>query len=200
MWNGPSTVDSVPVPPARWLIVSTSIETPSTSESRMNSWRTSSHVWPVRVRNPIAAAHSSSVSSTSLTNACRWWTREVMTSLRRGSSVSAKLAATASAEPSSLNSTGPGSQHRNASASVPLTGSDGRGRDAPGLAGAVRAGEGGCGRTREPPASTSRPGRRSWTPGRVGRPAPRRSRSGAIPQFACQWPVETLRFVDAPTS
>src|SRR3954453_6465103 len=104
MWNGPSTVDSVEAPPVRWLIVSTSIETPSTSESRMNSCRTSLHICPVRVRKSIATPHSSSVSSTSLTNACRWWTSEVMTCFSRGSGVLAKLAATTSADRSSLNS------------------------------------------------------------------------------------------------
>ncbi len=72
MWKGPSTVDSVEVPPVRWLIVSTSIDTPKTSESRMNSCRTSLHICPVRVRKSIATPHSSSVSSTSLTKPCRW--------------------------------------------------------------------------------------------------------------------------------
>jgi hypothetical protein len=33
MWNGPRTVDSVEVAPVRWLIVSTSMDMPSTSES-----------------------------------------------------------------------------------------------------------------------------------------------------------------------
>src|SRR5688572_23137655 len=104
MWKGPSTVDSVEVPPVRWLIVSTSIETPRTSDSRMNSCRTSLHICPVRARKSIATPHSSSVSSTSLTNACRWCTSEVMTCRSRGSGVSPKLAATTSADRSSLNS------------------------------------------------------------------------------------------------
>jgi hypothetical protein len=102
MWNGPSTVDSV-APPARWLIVSTSMDTPSTSESSTNSWRTASHFCPVAVRNAIAAAHSASVSSTSLTNACRCWTSDCMTRRSRGSGVLPKLAATTSADRSSLN-------------------------------------------------------------------------------------------------
>src|SRR4051812_44744921 len=46
MWKGPSTVDSVEVPPVRWLIVSTSIKIPRTSESRMNSCRTSLLICP----------------------------------------------------------------------------------------------------------------------------------------------------------
>src|SRR3954462_9425429 len=53
-WNGPSTVDSVDRPPVRWFIVSTSIETPRTSDSRMNSCRTSSLMCPVRVRKSTA--------------------------------------------------------------------------------------------------------------------------------------------------
>ncbi len=40
MWNGPSTVDWVAPAAPRSLIVSTSIEMPSTSDSRMNSCRT----------------------------------------------------------------------------------------------------------------------------------------------------------------
>src|SRR3954447_19372889 len=107
MWKGPSTVDSVEVPPVRWLIVSTSIEIPSTSDSRMNSWRTSEHICPVRVRKSIAKPHSSSVSSTSLTNACRCCTSEVSTCQSLGSGVPAKLAATTSADRSSVNSSPP---------------------------------------------------------------------------------------------
>jgi hypothetical protein len=42
-WNGPSTVDSVAPPDFLLLIVSTSMEIPSTSERRMNSCRSSSH-------------------------------------------------------------------------------------------------------------------------------------------------------------
>ena len=45
--NGPNTVDSVAPSGTRWLIPITSIDTPSTSESRMNSWRRSSLIWPV---------------------------------------------------------------------------------------------------------------------------------------------------------
>src|SRR3954469_14133840 len=108
MWKGPSTVDSVEVPPVRWLIVSTSIEIPSTSDSRMNSCRTSEHICPVRVRKSIAVPHSASVSSTSLTNACRCCTSEVSTCQSLGSGVPAKLAATTSADRSSVNSSPPG--------------------------------------------------------------------------------------------
>jgi hypothetical protein len=68
----------------------------------MNSCRTSSLMWPVRVRKSTAKPQSYSVSSTSLTNACRWCTSEVSTRCNRGSGVFAKLAATTSAEPSSV--------------------------------------------------------------------------------------------------
>ena len=102
-WNGPVTVDSVEPPAGRWLMVSTSMDTPSTSESRMNSCRTSSHLWPVCVRKAMPRSHSSPVSPTSLTKACRWVTSEVSTSRRRGGAA-AKLAATTCAERSSVNS------------------------------------------------------------------------------------------------
>ena len=107
MWNGPSTVDSVSTPSERLLIVSTSVEMPSTSESRMNSCRVSVQVWPVSVRNRTAVAHSSTVSCTSLTKSCRCATSEVSTWRSRGSSVLAKLAETTSAERASLNSSEP---------------------------------------------------------------------------------------------
>src|SRR4051794_4374465 len=61
----------------------------------MNSWRWSSVMWPVAVSVAIAVRHSSSVSSTSVTNAWRWRTSACMTSRRRGSSQPAKLASTA---------------------------------------------------------------------------------------------------------
>ena len=60
--NGPKTVDSVASGGRRLLMPTTSIDSPSTSESRMNSWRLSSVMWPVRVRKSIPANHSSSVS------------------------------------------------------------------------------------------------------------------------------------------
>ena len=51
MWNGPRTVDAV-APAGRSLSrASTSEDRPSTSDRRMNSWRVSSHMCPVRVRN-----------------------------------------------------------------------------------------------------------------------------------------------------
>ena len=84
-WNGPSTVDSVAPPDFLLLIVSTSMEMPSTSESRMNSCRSSSHFWPVAVRKSIARSHSAMVGSVSLTNACRCLTRLVSSSRSRGS-------------------------------------------------------------------------------------------------------------------
>src|SRR5687768_14650414 len=136
MWNGPSTVDSVDVPPVRWLIVSTSIETPRTSDSRMNSCRTSSLSCPVRVRNAIAAPHSSSVSPTSFTNACRCWTSDVSTCRSRGSGVPAKLAATTSAERSSVNSSPPARACAGRSESAVWLG-------ASGMTGLLRAGVGG---------------------------------------------------------
>ena len=43
-WNGPRTVDSVATPNFLLEIVSVSIDSPSTSDSRMNSWRSSSHL------------------------------------------------------------------------------------------------------------------------------------------------------------
>lgn len=69
-WNGPSTVLSEAPQGLRLLIASTSIDTPSTSDSKINSCRQSSHLWPVSVRNMIACNHSSCVGSTSFTAAC----------------------------------------------------------------------------------------------------------------------------------
>src|SRR4051812_28118918 len=66
-------------------MASTRIETPSTSDIRMNSWRFSSHIWPTLVRNWMPAIHSASVGSTSLTKPCRCLTSEVTTWRRRGS-------------------------------------------------------------------------------------------------------------------
>src|SRR4051812_19618290 len=83
MKNGPKTVDSVAPGGRRWLMPTTSIDSPSTSESRMNSWRLSSVMWPTRVRKSIPANHSSSVSRTSLANACRCLTRLSASSLKR---------------------------------------------------------------------------------------------------------------------
>src|SRR5882762_2734923 len=75
-------------------MASTSIVTPIVSESRINSWRFSSHIWPVLVRNWIPDIHSSSVSSTSRIKACRWWMRLVMTSFNLGLDVCAMLSST----------------------------------------------------------------------------------------------------------
>jgi hypothetical protein len=69
-WNGPSTVLSEAPDGLRLLIASTSIETPRTSDSRMNSCRHSLQICPVRVRNWIASNHSASVGSISLTASC----------------------------------------------------------------------------------------------------------------------------------
>ena len=73
----------------RWLIASTSIDTPSVSDSRMNSWRHSVHVCPVSVRKLIAASHSSCVGSISLIAACRCLTTTAMISRSRGFDVGA---------------------------------------------------------------------------------------------------------------
>ncbi|MNT65779.1 hypothetical protein D3C72_2037860 [compost metagenome] len=89
---------SVALSLARWLTASTSMDRPSTSDSRMNSWRTTpSHIFPVSVKKRMPCSHSSSLSSTSLAKACRWRTRLCTTRRRRGSGVLAK-AATAWAE------------------------------------------------------------------------------------------------------
>ena len=62
--NGPRRLLSVAVPTFGLLSASTSAATPSTSESRMNSWRcgVSVHVCPVRVRKLMAVIHSSCVT------------------------------------------------------------------------------------------------------------------------------------------
>jgi hypothetical protein len=52
-------------------------------------------MWPVAVSTPIAARHSSSVSATSLTNACRCAVSERITVPRRSSGDRPKLASTA---------------------------------------------------------------------------------------------------------
>ncbi len=103
MWKGPRTVLSVPSSaPFR---VSTSMETPRTSESRTNSWRVSSHVWPTAVRKPIAASHSSIVGSMSRTKSWRWRVRLSMTCRSRWSLVARKLSTTASVAVSTVKST-----------------------------------------------------------------------------------------------
>ena len=104
MWKGPSTVDSVASDALRWLMASTSMVTPSTSDSRMNSWRWSSHMRPVAARNSTARSHSSKVGSTSRTNSCRCLTRLPRSSRSRGSGVAAKLATTAPVAVSSVKS------------------------------------------------------------------------------------------------
>src|SRR3974390_2895248 len=64
---------------------STSMLTPSTSDARMNSWRLSVHILPVRVSQSIAVIHSSSVGSISRTKACRCPISAPMIRRRRGS-------------------------------------------------------------------------------------------------------------------
>ena len=91
-WNGPNTVGSVVPSAAAWLIISTSIEAPSVSERRMNSWRTSSHFCPTLVRNWIPANHSSRVRPTSSMKAWRCLTAAFTISTVRGSAVPSKVA------------------------------------------------------------------------------------------------------------
>src|SRR4051812_1155374 len=71
------------------------MDSPSVSDSRMNSWRLSSVISPVRVRKSMPWNHSASVSFTSRAKACRCCTRLVRISFSRGSGVSAKRAITA---------------------------------------------------------------------------------------------------------
>ena len=66
--------------PATLSTASTSIETPRMSESRINSWRLSEHIWPARVRKSMACDHSPCVRLRFLTIACKWRTTISMTS------------------------------------------------------------------------------------------------------------------------
>lgn len=59
--NGPKTELSVAFPIGGLLSESTRADRPSTSERRINSWRSGVHVWPVRVRKLIVFIHSSVV-------------------------------------------------------------------------------------------------------------------------------------------
>ena len=59
--NGPSMSPSVALPCASLLMVIVSIDSPSTSDSRMNSCRLSVVMFPQSVRNWIAELHSASV-------------------------------------------------------------------------------------------------------------------------------------------
>jgi hypothetical protein len=59
--NGPRTLFSVAPPITGLFNESTRAETPRTSDSRMFSWRNGVHFCPVRVKNSIAAIHSSVV-------------------------------------------------------------------------------------------------------------------------------------------
>ena len=95
MWNGPSTVLGVAPATRRLLMSSTSMLTPMVSDSRMNSWRLSSHFWPMAVRNSIASNHSAPVGRTSLTKACRCLIADCITSRRRGSGMSSQRFRTA---------------------------------------------------------------------------------------------------------
>src|SRR5215470_58882 len=77
-------------------MASTSIDTPSVSESKMSSWRWSSQSSPARVRKSIPAAHSSSLSSTSRTKAWRCRTSASLICRTRGLFAAPSLARTAS--------------------------------------------------------------------------------------------------------
>src|SRR5438477_1681429 len=79
------------------------METPSTSESRMNSWRIGVHFCPVRVRKSIANSHSSKVRSVLLTYSCSDFTSSCSRNLARGSGVLSKLLTTAAVSSVSLN-------------------------------------------------------------------------------------------------
>src|SRR5438876_2554317 len=75
-------------------MASTSIVTPVMSENRINSWRFSSHIWPVLVRNWMPDIHSSWVGSTSRIKSCRWLTRLVITAFNLGLGACAMLSST----------------------------------------------------------------------------------------------------------
>src|SRR6267143_4879391 len=102
--NGPSTVASVAPGGVLWLSATTIIDTPRMSESRMNSWRLSSHFWPTAVRNLMPSNHSSSLRFTSRANMCRCFNAAVMISRKRGFfAPSWKRSTTAAVSVSSLN-------------------------------------------------------------------------------------------------
>ena len=101
-WNGPSTVLGVAAPGRRWLMASTSMLTPSTSEVRMNSCRFCEHIWPVRVSQSMAIAHSACVGSISRTKPCTCLISDCMTWRRRGSGMSFQRSSTTSVRLSSV--------------------------------------------------------------------------------------------------
>src|SRR6185295_372280 len=101
--NGPSTVASVAPGTVLWLRATIIIDRPRMSDSRMNSWRLSSHFWPTAVRNLMPSNHSSSVSSASRAKACRCFTALAMIWRKRGSSAFFRRATTASVRVSSVN-------------------------------------------------------------------------------------------------
>src|SRR5207245_328694 len=101
--NGPSTVASVAPGGVLWLSATTIMDRPRMSESRMNSWRLSSHFWPTAVRNLMPSNHSSSVSCTSRAKPCRCFTALAMICLKRGWLASLSRASTASVSVSSVN-------------------------------------------------------------------------------------------------
>ena len=54
----------------------------------MNSWRFCEHIWPVRVSQSIATAHSACVGSMSRTKPCRCLMSDAMIWRSRGSGMS----------------------------------------------------------------------------------------------------------------
>src|SRR5690349_2348862 len=101
--NGPSTVASVAPGTVLWLSATIIMERPRMSESRMNSWRLSSHFWPTAVRYLMPSNHSSSVRCTSRANAWRCLTAAVTSWRKRGSWAFWKRSTTAAVRVSSLN-------------------------------------------------------------------------------------------------
>src|SRR5260221_3742382 len=101
--KGPSTVASVAPGRVLWLSATIIIERPSTSESRMNSCRLSSHFWPTAVRNLMPSNHSSSVRCTSRAKACRCFTALAMIWRWRAFLVLPRRLTTSAVRLSSLN-------------------------------------------------------------------------------------------------
>ena len=84
--TGPSTVLSDAPDGLRLLIASTSIDTPSTSDSRMNSCRQSLHIWPV-LRSGTGSPRTirPAVGSISFTASCSLRVMTAITSPSRAS-------------------------------------------------------------------------------------------------------------------
>jgi hypothetical protein len=91
VWNSPNSAASVAPGGFAWFSAIVNIDSPSVSDSRMNSWRVSLHGWPVALRKAMPACHSASVRRTSRAKSCRWVTRAVSTCFRRASGVAEML-------------------------------------------------------------------------------------------------------------